>query len=195
MNQEDVRTHIEELIAQKNYVAAFEHLRRSVDDEALKIDLTGAIANALVDELDAARGKSPERLAYLRAQLAWVSREVPGLSGMYREQLRGQRLGLGSEVWGALRDIAEGRPEEAIDRAKQGVEDLREELRSPDSTEKVENFFKQAEKNIRGGIEQAGSFFEDMVRRGASIREDRDAKNDGPDHSIEIKIETEKDKD
>jgi hypothetical protein len=199
MTESDLRGRVESLIQERNYVAAYERVRRSGADEGDKVDLTGEIANAIVAELDASRGtNSPERTAFLRAQLAWVCREVPALSLLYREQLRSQRPDFSGDLLQSLRDIAQGRPADAFERAQQGVKDLGEELRSPDTQDQLNSILKGAEQGIRDGVRQFGNFFDEVAKRGAEIRSERTGNQvkaaDDQGKPIEIKIEKETDK-
>lgn len=197
MDKNELKSHIESLIGEKNYIGAYGHLKLLSDSDSLRIDLTGKIANAVSDELSALRGQNPERQAYLRAQLAWVCRDVPGLSYLYREQIR-SRGEQGFDLLKSIQDLASGRPADAADRVKRGMEDVQESIVSGQASDKIQDLFKDMERNMKNGARQVGDFLDSMIKRGESIRQDGAGESgrkseDGKEPGIKIEIEKDDD--
>ncbi len=174
MDRKELQSHVDTLLKEGNYIGAYGHVRTLPEADSLRVDLTGRIANAILEELSSLRGQSSERNAFLRAQLAWVCRDVPGLSYLYREQTRA-RQEPAFDIFKSIQDIASGRPEDAADRVKRSVEDVRESIASGQATEKLQDVFKEVERNMKEGAKQVGSFFDNMVRRGEEIRRQSEA--------------------
>jgi len=196
METEDLGRRIDELLREKNYIGAYGRVQRLPDSDGLRSELTGKIANAVAEELAALRGQNPERQAYLRAQLAWVCRDVPGLSYLYREQTRSRADNF--DLLKSIKDIASGHPEDAADRLKRGVEDVQESIASGEAGDKLQGLFKDVERNMRSGARQVGEFIDSMVSRGEAVRKDS-SKSIGepptPDEEPAVRIDIQKDED
>lgn len=170
MERTALRERVKALLQEGNYVGAYGHVSSLAKVDPDRIELTGQVAQAIVREMDGARSASPDHQAWLRSQLAWVCRDVEGLSWLYREQLRGRETRGQDEVLLALKDLASGRPEDAMDRIKRGLEGARESLKSGEATDRVQGFLREAEQGLREGLNSVGVFFETMRRRGEDLR-------------------------
>ncbi len=190
MKDVNPRSRVSRLIEERNFLGAQLFLREAeiADDE--KGELLGLLATAVVDELGRTRREDRERLAYLRSVLAWILREVPGLSGLYREQLR--EISGGADAFADLRrglrslgDVAAGRKSvseglsDATDEARRRFEEAADELGSGEPPEDVADFLAAAEKGIRGGLEQLGAFFRAMNEQTEAAEERRSRDEDG----------------
>lgn len=175
MKEANPRAHVTRLIAECNYVGAYLSAKDDSFDALEQKELVGAIAASVVDELSKTRRDDRERVLYLRSVLAWVFRDVPGLSALYREQLREARGGGGGDFLGPLvrgmqnvGDVATGRKsvqeglQDAADEARRGVEETAESLRSSEPGAKAAEFLSFAEQRIRQGLDQLGAFFRTM---------------------------------
>ena len=173
MKEANPRAHLNRLIADRNYLGARLFLKDAevADDE--RDELMGLLATAVVDELSRTRRDDRERIIYLRSVLAWILREIPGLGSFYREQLRGIAGGndFFSEVARGVRtfgDVASGRRSvgegmnDVADDARRSFEDATERIRSGESSEQLGEFFTNAEKGLRQGLDQLGAFFRAM---------------------------------
>lgn len=200
MDKDGLRSRVDALIGERNYIGAYGSVRSLSDSDGMRAELTGKIANAVSEELAGLRGQNPERQAYLRAQLAWICRDLPGLSYLYREQTR-SRADSRFDLLKSIQDIASGRPEDAADRVKRGMEDVQESIVSGQAGDKIQDLLKDVERNMRDGARQVGDFIDSMIKRGSSIRgesagREPDAqKPRGPEGREEpsVKIEIEKD--
>jgi hypothetical protein len=198
MDSRELEDRVDGLLREKNYIGAYGRAQKLPESDGLRIDLTGKIANAISEELSALRGQNPERQAYLRAQLAWVCRDVPGLSYLYREQLRA-RTDANFDLLKSIKDLASGRPEDAADRLRRGVEDVQESINSGQAGDRIQGMLKDVERNMRDGAKQVGAFIDSMISRGEGIRKDSakrvgDEPADGSPGNEEpsVKIEIEK---
>jgi len=192
MKEANARANIMRLIGEKNYLGAQLFLKQVEVDEQERNELLGVLAAALVDELSATRREDRERITYLRSVLSWVLREVPGLGSTYREQLR-DREGRGdllSDLSRGFRnfgDVARGRKsfsegvEEAAGDVRRNLEDAGERVRSGEAGERTNEFLSSAERGIKEGLDQLGSFFRSMSEQvetrpdSESSKRDRDA--------------------
>lgn len=169
MADEGIAQGVERLLREGNYIGAYSRVRALPESDPLRSELSGRVANAVASELQASRSAGSERVAYLRAQLAWVCRDIPGLSYLYREQLR-QREGGGNELLRSIQDLASGRTDEVADRVRRNVEGVQESIASGEAQDRIQSFLKDAERNLRDGAKQVGSFLDSVVKRGQSIR-------------------------
>jgi hypothetical protein len=191
MERDELESRVDDLVRERNYIGAYGRVKRLPDSDGLRIDLTGKIANAVSEELSALRGQNPERQAYLRAQLAWVCRDVPGLSYLYREQIR-SRNEASFDILKSIKDLAVGRPEDAADRIKRGMEDVQESISSGQAGDQFQNLLKDVERNMRSGAQQVGNFIDSMISRGETLRKDAVKPADrvsGDEPSVKIDIE------
>lgn len=196
METEDLGRRVDELLRERNYIGAFGRVQKVPESDGLRAELTGKIANAISEELAALRGQNPERQAYLRAQLAWVCRDVPGLSYLYREQTRSRAENF--DLLKSIRDLASGRPEDAADRLRRGVEDVQESISSGETGDKLQGLLKDVERNMRSGARQVGQFIDSMVSRGETIRKDASKTIGEPpadDEEPSVRIDIQKDED
>jgi hypothetical protein len=193
MERDELESRVDDLVRERNYIGAYGRVKRLPDSDGLRIDLTGKIANAVSEELSALRGQNPERQAYLRAQLAWVCRDVPGLSYLYREQIR-SRNEASFDILKSIKDLAVGRPEDAADRIKRGMEDVQESISSGQAGDQFQNLLKDVERNMRSGAQQVGNFIDSIISRGETLRKDAVKPADRvSEEEPAVKIDIEKD--
>lgn len=173
MTQEELKGYIEAAIDDGNYLSAYMTLQREKQkDGALGeqevIDFTGRIVERIIDDLSRLpKRENRERIVYLRSLLVWIFKDVPGLSGVYREQLRiltGQTGPIAdllktlnlrgvSNITGNEDAVAD-EVEDVVDTIKQNLEDVAEKVRTGDVNEQVRDFFTAAESGVRQGIRQ-----------------------------------------
>lgn len=175
MTTEERIDRIQEMIRDNNFVAAYTTIKESRLDDIDKTELSGKLVARIVDELSrCTKREDREKAVYLRTILAWVFRDIPGLSTLYREQLRLAHRGEGdfatdlyrnfrniSDVAGGRKSVAEGF-EETAENIRVGFEEATENLRSGDPTETVRTFMSTAETTIKDGLEQFGRLFESL---------------------------------
>lgn len=175
MTTEERIDRIQEMIRDNNYVAAYTTIKESRLDDIEKAELSGKLVARVVDELSrCTKREDKEKAVYLRTILSWVFRDIPGLSTLYREQLRLAHRGEGdfatdlyrnfrniSDVAGGRKSVAEGF-EETAENIRVGFEEATENLRSGDPTETVRTFMSAAETTIKDGLEQFGRLFESL---------------------------------
>lgn len=114
MSQELDKEYFERLLAEQNYIAAYQYIKTNRLAEPEHSEYAGKLVGAVVEELSRVnKREDQDRIAYLRTILSWVFRDIPGLSGLYREQIRGGSSGDAvSEVYRGFRnlnDVANGR--------------------------------------------------------------------------------------
>ncbi len=175
-------------IGEKNYLAAYMTVKNGGLTEDEKIETTGRLVTKILDDLslDSIK-KNPERAVYLRSLLAWIFRDVPGLSSLYREQLRGVQDG-GDPMMTlyknlrVLNDVATGKKsfaegvEESVDAVRRGFEDAPH----GDVSDSMKGFAEKAEDGVRRGFQQFTEFFDtitESARRQNAARDnaERDA--------------------
>ena len=185
---ESLVAEVKRLLDESNYVAAGMLIRNSDADEAERYEAVGLAVAAVIGELETERNR--ERIIFLRTMLSWFFREAPGLSSLYREQLRmihgrpsplqdisniARFLGdLGASATGA----APGAPpdaEETAERVRDFSERLRE--RGEDFQEQVKDFFAQSGIDLDEGMKRANDFFGSISgrRKKSDDDESRDA--------------------
>ncbi|MFP4509161.1 MAG: hypothetical protein ACLFNQ_03445 [Spirochaetaceae bacterium] len=193
MTTEERIERIHEMIRDNNYVAAYTTIRESRLDEVEKTELSGKLVTRIVDELSrCTKREDREKAVYLRTLLSWIFRDIPGLSTLYREQLRLAHRGEGdfatdlyrnfrniSDVAGGRKSVAEGF-EETAENIRVGFEEAAENLRSGDPTETVRTFMTTAESTIKDGLEQFGRFFESLNQQ---AQQPRDSNRQSPHES------------
>ncbi|HUX14591.1 MAG TPA: hypothetical protein VMW87_16300 [Spirochaetia bacterium] len=164
MNQTWDKTHFERLVSERNYIAAYQYIRMIRPAEPVYSEYAGTLVGAVIEELGRVnKREQPDRVVYLRSILAWIFRDIPGLSSLYREQLRGTG-GTGdpvSEVYRGVRnfnDMASGRKsfsegfEDAFQQIRDNVERTAEQIR-----ERYSEFSKPSDGGNRGRPEGAGN--------------------------------------
>ncbi|TVQ22108.1 MAG: hypothetical protein EA383_16035 [Spirochaetaceae bacterium] len=191
MTTEERIERIKGMIRDSNYVAAYTAIKESRLDELDRTELTGSMVAQIVDELSrCTKREDRERAVYLRTLLSWVFRDVPGLSALYREQLRLAHRSEGdfatglyrnfrtmSDVAGGRKTIAEGF-EETAENLRTGFEEAADNLRAGDPSESVKTFMNAAENTIKDGLEQFGRFFESLNQQTAGQREQHSERAD-----------------
>ncbi len=190
MKDVNPQARVSRLIEERNFLGAQLFLKEAEIGEDERSELLGVLATAVVDELSRTRREDRERLAYLRSVLAWILREVPGLGGLYREQLR--EVSGSTDAFADLRrglrsfgDMAAGRKSvseglsEASDEARRRFDDAAEQLRSGEPSEDVADFLSAAEKGIRGGLDQLSALFRAMNDEAETKTEGRSQGEDG----------------
>lgn len=179
-----------QMIAERNYVAAYLAIKDSGLSDVERHEYTGTLVTKIVDELgECSRRNERERVTYLRSLLAWIFRDVPGLSSLYREQLRlantkgdfasdvYQGFKSFNEIAGGRKGVAEG-IEETVDQVRRNLEDAADNFRSGDTSESVRSFVSAAEAGIRDGLTQMGRLFEQLNQASPQRRPETDAEED-----------------
>ena len=189
MKDANPKAHVTRLIGERNYVGAHLYLKEAELERAEYLELVGSVAGAIIDELSMTRRDDRERVYYLRSLLAWIFRDVPGLSALYREQVRESKGG--TDVLGGLfrgvrniGDVASGRKsvsegiQDAAEDARRNVEDATEAARESDAGARIGEFLSFAEKGIRDGLDQLGSFFRSLNETDDSAPADEPEQSD-----------------
>lgn len=198
-SREQLKERVDQMIDDHNFVAAYMAVKQSGLSELDRTELAGLIVARIVDDLGrSTRRDERERAIYLRSLLAWIFRDIPGLSSLYREQVRlvHNRGDLATDMYQGLKninDVASGRKgfneglEDTVNQVRDNLEDAAESLRSGDASESVRKFMSAAETGLRDGLTQVGRFFESMNERdGATSRTSRDAEDGNrPDSGAE----------
>ena len=172
MTKLEIVRKIDDFILEGNYIAAYGTLKEYMAEDPARIEYGGKIVMAIVDELDQLPGnEKKERRHYLRSLLSWIFRDIPGLAGLYREELRssGERPDVLKDIvrnLGTLGDVLKGGAvmqddvRETMDKLKRTVDETVENLSSGDAPEQVKNFFSSIEEGIRDGLKKASDYFE-----------------------------------
>ncbi len=177
---EPLTDEVRRLLGESNYVAAGMLIHDSGAPAVEKYEAVGLAVAAVMDELEAARNR--ERIVFLRTMLSWFFREAPGLSSLYREQLRmihGRR-----SPWNDLSNIARfigelgsgaaasgaPDPQETAERVKEFSEKLKEH--GDEFQEQVKDFFAQSGIDLDEGMRRANEFF-DSISGGPKRSDDR----------------------
>lgn len=162
------------MVEERNYVGAYMAVKQSGLAEIDRSEITGKMVSAIVEELGrCTRRDERERAIYLRSLLAWIFRDFPGLSSLYREQVRivHNRGDFASDMYQGLKninDVAGGRKgvsegiEETVSQVRQNLEDAAENFRAGDTGESFRSFVSAAETGIRDGLTQMGQIFEGL---------------------------------
>jgi hypothetical protein len=174
---ESLVAEVKRLLDESNYVAAGMLIRNSNADEAERYEAVGLAVAAVIGELETERNR--ERIIFLRTMLSWFFREAPGLSSLYREQLR--MIHGRPSPWQDISNIARllgdlgaggagGRPgapppdaEETAERVRDFSDRLRE--RGEDFQEQVKDFFAQSGIDLDEGMKRANDFFDTFSGR------------------------------
>ena len=166
------------MIDEQNFVAAYMVVKQSGLSDLDRTEMAGQIVARIVDDLSrCTRREERERAIYLRSLLAWVFRDIPGLSSLYREQVRlvHNRGDFATDMYQGLKninDVASGRKgfgeglEDTVSQVRQNLEDAAENFRSGDPSESVRSFMSAAETGLRDGLSQVGKFFEGLNEQG-----------------------------
>jgi hypothetical protein len=173
MREASARAHVTRLIHESNFVGAYLYLKDAELEKEEHDELVGMLASSVAEEISSTRRDDKERIYFLRSILAWILRDVPGLSGLYREQLREQQGGndlLSFFARGArnIGDVATGRKrvsdgiQDAADEAKRNLEDAAESIRSGETRDRLNQFFSSAQDGLRSGLDQLGAFFKEL---------------------------------
>ena len=170
MREASPRAHVTRLIHESNFVGAYLFLKNAELEKDERDELVGLLASAVADEISQTRRDNKERIYFLRSVLAWILRDVPGLSSLYREQLREQTggndfLSTLSRGMRNIGDVATGRKrmsdglQDAADEAKQNLEDAAQSIRSGEAKDRLGEFWNSAQDGLRTGLDQLGEFF------------------------------------
>ncbi len=200
MNQNWDKSHFERLVRERNYIAAYQYIKMTRPPEPEFSEHAGALASSIIEELARTnKREEADRVVFLRSILAWVFRDIPGLSTLYREQLRGAGSGGDpmSEVYRGVRnlnDMANGRKsvsegiEDAFHQIRENVERVADQVRdryneysrgggthgaeeSGERPDPVNDLLRSAEKGITQGLKQVGEFFENARRAAEQERQ------------------------
>jgi hypothetical protein len=175
---------VKRLLAEANYVAVGMMIRASEAPDRMRYEALGLAVDSVVSALETE--KQRERIVYLRTMLSWFFREAPGLSSLYREQLR---LIHGRSGWQDLSNIARfftdlssgGSSSESFEERASSAKEFTERFKekSEDVQEQVKDFFTQSGIDLDEGLRRAGDFFE-TISGGKPKRSDppRDAKDE-----------------
>jgi hypothetical protein len=166
MTDEEITGRINELISEKNYIGAYLLLKDTEIEQAAKYDLTGRIVTDIIDDLTSEKNR--EKIAYLRSILVWIFRDVPGLSSVYREQLR-LSSGGGTPVADFLKGIRTfGDLNDKFDTIKDRVEEAADSPEVNDFQDKLKDFFSQAGVEVEQGLKRATEFFDNLNKTDAA---------------------------
>lgn len=181
MTEKDILK-VKEFLNTRNYLGAYMLLKeREGDSDA--IEYIGTSVNRIVDDLsDFARDK--ERVYYLRSILSMFFKEVPGLSAVYREQVRigTDSFAPGSGIMKAFKDVADlstGRKtpqeqiEETVEDVRTTIEDAADNLDGKKIENTVSDIFSLAEKGVKEGIKQMSGVI-DAISRDRNKRDEDD---------------------
>lgn len=171
MSTDQLENRIEDLLNEKNYLAACLLLKNSSAEGEESYDISGKVVARILDDLSAEKNK--EKSLFLRSLLIWVFRDLPGLSSIYREQLRSASGTAGpfGDIWKNLRmfsDVMSGEKsassvaEDAAENIKQHVKDAADNLNADTFTEKVKDFFSSSGIDLDDGLKRATDFFESL---------------------------------
>ena len=169
MTDEEVTGRLNELISAKNYIAAYLLLKDTEIAQAAKYDLTGRIVNGIIDDLTSEKNR--EKIAYLRSILVWIFRDVPGLSSVYREQLRlssGGRTPVADFLKG-IRSFSD--LNDKFDTIKDRVEEAADSPEVGDFQDKLKDFFSQAGVEVEQGLKRATEFFDNLNNTDSTPRD------------------------
>ncbi len=173
-SREQLKERVEQMIDDQNFVAAYMAVKQSGLPDLDRTEMAGQIVTRIVDDLSrCTRREERERAIYLRSLLAWIFRDIPGLSSLYREQVRlvHNRGDLATDMYQGIKninDVASGRKgvseglEDTVNQVRQNLEDAAENFRSGDASETVRSFMTAAETGLRDGLAQMGKFFEGL---------------------------------
>ena len=196
MREANPRAHITRLIHESNFMGAYLYIKDADLEKDDRNELIGMLAGAVVDEISRTRRDDKERVYFLRSVLAWILRDVPGLSPLYREQLREQNgpdnlLSVLTRGVRNIGDVATGRKrvsegiQDAADEAKRNLDDAAESIRSGEAKERLDDFLSSAESGIRKGLDQLGEFFrvlnEQELSKSTSERANEAGSEDAPE--------------
>lgn len=166
---------VKRLLAERNYVGAGMIIRESESTDRERFEALGIAVGAIVTELEVEKNR--ERIVYLRTMLSWYFREAPGLSYLYREQLRMihgrpsawqdlsnlakffRDLGAGAGAGGRSGTEGSG-GESTADRAKEFTD--RFKSRGEDFQEQMKDFFAESGIDLDEGMRRAGDFFDSL---------------------------------
>ena len=171
MDEKDRFARIEELLDAGNYLAACLYIKDEKLNADNRHDLTGMIAMRILDDL--ATQKNREKITFLRSLLVWLFREIPGLSFVYREQLR-YSTGASSPIGDVFRGLqwlgksfSAGTPagensREKMDDVKQNVDDVIEGATGKSVQDHMNDFFSNPGGNVEDGLRKAAEFFSNL---------------------------------
>lgn len=175
---------IEDLLSEGNYISAYLRIKSGEFDRNSRNDLTGRLVLSLVDDLSATKGK--ERVIYLRALLAWVFNDIPGLSAAYREQVRTASSGSTTPVedllktFGALSSFASGRREGDVRDTFENIRDQAEDASGSGEFEsRLKDFVSHAGSGVEEGLKRASDFFDSLSKMNKKPDEQEDQPEDG----------------
>ncbi|MFP4642869.1 MAG: hypothetical protein ACLFM0_00785 [Spirochaetales bacterium] len=188
ISREHLKERVEQMIDDQNFVAAYMAVKQSGLSDLDRTEMAGQIVARIVDDLgQCTRREERERAIYLRSLLAWIFRDIPGLSSLYREQVRlvHNRGDFATDMYQGIKninDVASGRKgfseglEDTANQVRQNLEDAAENFRSGDASESVRSFLTAAETGLRDGLAQVGRFFEGLNEQSReSERESRES--------------------
>ena len=188
ISREHLKERVEQMIDEQNFVAAYMAVKQSGLEDLDRTEMAGQIVARIVDDLgQCTRREERERAIYLRSLLAWIFRDIPGLSSLYREQVRlvHNRGDFATDMYQGFKninDVASGRKgfseglEDTTNQIRQNLEDAAENFRSGDASESVRSFMTAAETGLRDGLAQMGRFFEGLNEQsGESARTSRNS--------------------
>ncbi|MEW5815810.1 MAG: hypothetical protein AB1798_10515 [Spirochaetota bacterium] len=167
---------IEALIDGGNYLAAYLKIKNLPEDDPKKDELAGRVVMKIVEDLGNAQKKdAEEKVFYLRSLLIWIFKDVPGLSLIYRDQLKSSRKSSQPvlDFFNTLKEIGE-RPlqpqdvaqkiEETVLNIKQNIDDAAQRLNNDEVREQVRDLFTLAETGVREGLKQVSDII-DMIAK------------------------------
>ncbi len=181
MKEKFTREYIEQLIEKENYLAVTAILKEWDEEDNYKHEIAGLLVQAILEEIKEKRGEK-DRVIFLRTILIWVFRDYPGLSQIYRNQLREALYTGRPDIASTLKnlgDLATGKRdikedlEDLVDNLKQNIEDAQENKKSDDVKETVTNIVELAEEGLKSGLDQVSKFMQNLSNKTEDPPNDR----------------------
>jgi len=159
---------VRRLLDEKNFVGVGMVIRASSAPDSERFEALGLAIAAVNDAL--AGEKNRERLAFLRTMLSWYFKEAPGLSHLYREQLRmihggGSGWNDLSRLFRMIRDFGSGGEATGsgpdIESTSERMRDFTDEIKQKgeEFQDQVKDFFSASGIDLDEGMRRASEFF------------------------------------
>jgi hypothetical protein len=187
MKRANIREDIQSMTRSGNYLGAYSGIDL-VEDELEKRELVGELVETMVIDLEnQTMGKNKERVYYLRSLLLYIFRDYPGLSGIYRLQLRSDEK---SDLFGLFRGLGDAAKrtgeamdvpnsvEDAVEALKRNVNEFADDVKSGQFNEKVKDFFSKAEESMRESFRHVNDVYDGMQERSDRSQDAEDADAD-----------------
>jgi hypothetical protein len=165
MTKQEILRKIDDLTMESNYIAAYGYLREYLPEDSVRFEYGGKIAMAIIEEIDhlppGKEGK--QRLLYLRSILMWIFRDIPGLGGLYRDELKnaGERLDPIGDVVKNLQNLSKfisggnastEQVKDTFEVLRKNIDKTIEDLGGGDVQDQVKTFFSNVERGLRESV-------------------------------------------